>query len=188
MSTNQNPDVIVVGAGPVGLVAGCELARRGVAVRVIDKLAQPTDQSRAIAVHARSLDMFDRMGIVDEMLGTGVKAIAMQMHSGGRDLFRVPFGEVDSAFTLTTAQTETERVLNERLQSFGVTVERGVELIELSQHDDGVHLTLQKGGSTERASASWVIGADGAHSAVRKLVGTKLAGSFVGERFLLGDV
>src|SRR5271156_5800416 len=118
-------DVLVVGGGPVGLVAGAELARRGVRVRVIDKLAQPTDQSRAIAVHARSLDMFDRMGIVDEMLGTGVKAIAMQMHTGGRDLFRVPFGEVDSAFPfpLTTAQTETERVLNERLQSFGVTGE-----------------------------------------------------------------
>jgi 2-polyprenyl-6-methoxyphenol hydroxylase-like FAD-dependent oxidoreductase len=190
MSINQNPDVIVVGAGPVGLVAGCELARRGVGVRVIDKLAQPTDQSRAIAVHARSLDMFDRMGIVDELVGTGIKAIAMQMYAGGRKLFRVPFGEVDSAFpfTLTTAQTETERVLGEHLQSLGVTVERGAELIALSQDDDGVHLTLQKGGSTERVSTSWVIGADGAHSTVRKLVGTKLAGSFVGERFLLGDV
>ena len=190
MSINQNPDVIVVGAGPVGLVAACELARRGVGVRVIDKLAQPTDQSRAIAVHARSLDMFDRMGIVDELLGTGIKAIAMQMYAGGRKLFRVPFGEVDSAFpfTLTTAQTETERVLGEHLQALGVTVERGAELIALSQDDDGVHLTLQKGGSTERVSTSWVIGADGAHSTVRRLVGTKLAGSFLGERFLLGDV
>ena len=174
MSSNQNPDVIVVGAGPVGLVAGCELARRGVGVRVIDKLAQPTDQSRAIAVHARSLDMFDRMGIVDELLGTGIKAIAMQMHTGGRDLFRVPFDVVDSAFpfTLTTAQSETERVLTERLQSFGVTVERGVELVELTQDDEAVHLSLHNGESTERASASWVIGADGAHSTARKLVGT----------------
>jgi 2-polyprenyl-6-methoxyphenol hydroxylase-like FAD-dependent oxidoreductase len=190
MTTNQNPDVIVVGAGPVGLAAGCELARHGARVRVIDKLAQPTDQSRAIAVHARSLDMFDRMGIVDELLSTGIKAIAMQMYAGGRKLFRVPLGEVDSAFpfTLTTAQTETERVLDEHLQSLGVTVERGVELVALSQDDEGVHLTLQRGGSTERATASWVIGADGAHSSVRKLVGTKLAGSFVGERFLLGDV
>ena len=190
MSANQNPTVIVVGAGPVGLVAGCELARRGVRVRVIDKLAQPTDQSRAVAVHARSLDMFDRMGIVDEMLATGIKAVAMQLYAGGRELFRVPLGEVDSAFpfTLTTAQTETERVLGERLQSLGVTVERGVELVALSQDDEGVRLTLQNGGSTERVSASWVIGADGAHSAVRKLVGTKLSGSFVGERFLLGDV
>jgi 2-polyprenyl-6-methoxyphenol hydroxylase-like FAD-dependent oxidoreductase len=190
MSAHHNSDVIVVGAGPVGLVAGCELARRGVRVRVIDKLAQPTDQSRAIAVHARSLDMFDRMGIVDDMLSTGVKAVAMQMHAGGRDLFRVPFDEVDSAFpfTLTTAQTETERVLAERLQSFGVTVERGVDLVALTQDDETVHLSLHKGESTEQASASWVIGADGAHSTARKLVGTKLAGSFVGERFLLGDV
>jgi 2-polyprenyl-6-methoxyphenol hydroxylase-like FAD-dependent oxidoreductase len=191
MSTPSNLDVVVVGAGPVGLVAGCELARRGVSVRVIDKLAQPTDQSRAIAVHARSLDMFDRMGIVDELLSTGIKATAMQLYAGHNKLFHIPFGGVDSAFpfTLTTAQTETERVLGEHLQSLGVTVERGVELVALSQDGNGVHLTLRHhDGTTEEAAASWVIGADGARSAVRKLVGTKLAGSFVGERFLLGDV
>jgi 2-polyprenyl-6-methoxyphenol hydroxylase-like FAD-dependent oxidoreductase len=190
MSIKRNPDVIVVGAGPVGLVAGCELARRGVSVRVIDKLTEPTDQSRAIAVHARSLDMFDRMGIVDDLLGTGIKAIAMQTYTGGRKLYRVPLGEVDSAFpfTLNTAQTETERILGEHLQSLGVVVERGVELVALSQDDDRAHLTLQRSGSTEQVSASWVIGADGARSAVRKLVGATLTGSFVGERFLLGDV
>jgi 2-polyprenyl-6-methoxyphenol hydroxylase-like FAD-dependent oxidoreductase len=194
MSTTPNPDVIVVGAGPVGLVAGCELARRGIRVRVIEKLAQPTDQSRAVAVHARSLDMFDRMGIVDEILSTGIKAIAMQLYAGHSRLFRVPLGDVDSAFpfTLNTAQTETERVLNERLQSLGVTVERGVELVALRQDaQDGaaVELTLQhENGTTEQTSASWVIGADGAHSTVRRLDGTKLAGSFEGERFLLGDV
>jgi 2-polyprenyl-6-methoxyphenol hydroxylase-like FAD-dependent oxidoreductase len=191
MSVAENPDVLVVGAGPVGLVAGCELARRGVRVRVIDKLAQPTEQSRAIAVHARSLDMFDRMGIIDELVSTGIKATAMQMYAGDRKLFRVPFGDVDSAFpfTLTTAQTETERVLGEQLESLGVTVERGVELAALSQDAQGVQVTLRhEDGSTERVSTSWVIGADGGHSAVRRLVGTKLAGSFVGERFLLGDV
>jgi len=191
MSTTPNPDALVVGAGPVGLVAAAELARRGVRVRVLDKLAQPTDQSRAIAVHARSLDMLDRMGIVDEMVSTGVKAIAMQLYAGHRRLFRIPFGDVDSAFpfTLTTAQTETERVLGEHLRSLGVSVERGVELVALTQDDDAAHLTLRHAdGSTEQVSTAWVIGADGAHSTVRKLVGTKLAGSFVGERFLLGDV
>ena len=191
MPVDQNPEVIVVGAGPVGLVAGCELARRGVSVRVIDKLAQPTEQSRAIAVHARSLDMFDRMGIVDELVGTGIKATAMQMYTGHSKLFRVPFGDVDSAFpfTLTTAQTETERVLGDHLQSLGVTVQRGVELAALSQDGNAVHLTVRhEDGSTEKVSTSWVIGADGGHSTVRRLVGTKLAGSFVGERFLLGDV
>ena len=184
-------DVLVVGAGPVGLVAGCELARRGVRVRVIDKLAQPTEQSRAIAVHARSLDMFNRMGIVDEMVSTGIKATAMQLYAGHSRLFRIPLGGVDSAFpfTLTTAQTETERVLGDHLQSLGVIVERGVELVGLAQDGGAAELTVRHDdGSTEQVSASWVIGADGAASTVRKMVGTKLAGSFVGERFLLGDV
>ena len=191
MNTNPNPDVVVVGAGPAGLVAAAELARRGVRVRVIDKLAQPTDQSRAIAVHARSLDMFDRMGIVDEMVSTGIKATAMQLYAGHSRLFRIPLGGVDSAFpfTLTTAQTETERVLGDHLQSLGVIVERGVELVGLAQDGGAAELTVRHDdGSTEQVSTSWVIGADGAHSTVRKVVGTKLAGSFVGERFLLGDV
>src|ERR1700722_4616445 len=143
MSINPNLDVLVVGAGPAGLVAGCELVRRGLRVRVIDKLAEPTDQSRAIAIHARSLDMFDRMGIVDEMLSTGIKARAMQLYAGHSKLFHIPLGDVDSAFpfTLTTAQTETERVLGEHLESLGGTVERGVAMVGLTQDDDAVHAT-----------------------------------------------
>ena len=184
-------DVLVVGAGPVGLVAGAELARRGVRVRVIDKLAQATDQSRAIAVHPRSLDMFARMGLVDELVSTGIKAHGMQLYAGHRKLFRVPLADVDSAFpfTLTTAQTETERVLGEHLESLGVTVDRGVELVALSQDAEAVHVTLRHAdGSTEQVSSSWVIGADGGHSIVRKMVGTKLEGCFEGQRILLGDV
>lgn len=191
MSSSFDPQVIVIGAGPVGLVAAAELIRRDVRVRVIDKLTEPTTQSRAIAIHARSLDMFDRMGIVDEMLSTGIKATAMQLYAGHNRLFRVPLGGVDSAFpfTLTTAQTETERVLGEHLQALGVTVERGVELVELTQDDDTTHLTLRHpDGSVENVNAAWVIGADGARSNVRKMVGGKLEGCFKGERFLLGDV
>jgi 2-polyprenyl-6-methoxyphenol hydroxylase-like FAD-dependent oxidoreductase len=191
MSTTQNPAVVIVGAGPVGLVAACELARRGVGIRIIDKLEQPTSESRAIAIHARSCDMLDRMGVLDDLIATGVKSTGMNMFASGKKMCRVPLEIVDSAFayTLVTAQTETERVLTDHLAALGVTIDRGLALTELSQDDDAVHLVLQHAdGTTEQVDTSWVIGTDGGHSSVRHLVGTKLEGSFKGERFILGDV
>lgn len=188
--TSQNPEVVVVGAGPVGLVAASELARRRIPVRVIDKLGAPTTESRAVAIHSRSLDMFDRMGIVEELVATGVKSTGMKLSSNGRELFHVRFGGVDSAFpySLITAQTETERVLTTRLTELGVSVDRGVELIGLTQNDDGVQLSLRHtDGPEETIATSWVVGCDGSHSTVRHLLGTKLEGSFKGERFMLGD-
>jgi 2-polyprenyl-6-methoxyphenol hydroxylase-like FAD-dependent oxidoreductase len=190
MNTNST-DVLVVGAGPAGLVAAAELARHGVAVRVVDKLAKPTDESRAIAVHARSLDMLARMGTVDRLIDTGVKAGGMELFSGHDKLLRVPLDSVDAAypFSLNTPQTETERVLDEHLQSLGVSVERSVELVGLTQDADAVSVTLEHAdGNVEALTVGWVIGADGARSPVRHLVGGKLEGTFVGERFLLGDV
>jgi threonine dehydrogenase-like Zn-dependent dehydrogenase len=93
--------VVVVGAGPVGLVAACELARRRVSVRVIDKLSAPTAESRAIAVHARSLEMFDIMGLLDELAASGVKATQMEMYADGHHLAHVEFSHVDSAFPVS---------------------------------------------------------------------------------------
>jgi 2-polyprenyl-6-methoxyphenol hydroxylase-like FAD-dependent oxidoreductase len=191
MSTALEPAVVIVGAGPVGLVAACDLARRGVSIRIFDKLAAPTTESRAIAIHARSCDMLDRMGVLDDLAATGVKSTAMNMFSNGKKMFRAPLDTVDSAFpyALITAQTETERVLTEHLTALGVMVERGVELTELTQLDAAVHLVLQRAdGTSEHVETPWVVGTDGSHSSVRRLVGTKLQGSFEGERFILGDV
>src|SRR6195952_1621929 len=191
MAPPRTPAVVIVGAGPVGLIAACELARRGVGIRIIDKLAEPTTESRAIAIHARSCDMLDRMGILDDLIATGVKSTGMNMFANGKKMFRAPLDSVDSqfAYTLITAQTETERVLTEHLNGLGVTIDRGLTLTELRQDADAVHLVLQRAdGTTEQVDTSWVIGTDGGHSSVRRLVGTKLQGSFKGERFILGDV
>jgi 2-polyprenyl-6-methoxyphenol hydroxylase-like FAD-dependent oxidoreductase len=188
----KSPDAVVVGAGPTGLLAACELVRQGVSVRVIDTLTAPTTQSRAIVVHARSLEMLDRLGVADEIIASGVKTLGMRMIASGRELAHIDLSDVDSAFpfAVTTAQTETERVLADRLRALGGSVDRGVTLTGLAQDASGVRLTLrhEDDGSEEHLGCAYVVGADGAHSTVRGLVGTKLAGSFQGERFMLGDV
>ena len=183
--------VLVVGAGPVGLVMACELARRNVPVRVIDKLTTPTTESRAILIHSRSLEMLERIGVVEQIIASGIRTTGMQMHASGKLLADLTVDEVPSPypFSVTTAQTETERILAARLAELGVAVERGVELLSFDQDDDCVHYRLQRSdGSIESGATSWVVGTDGSHSVVRAGTGQTLQGSFQGERFLLGDV
>ncbi|MFL5829633.1 MAG: FAD-dependent monooxygenase, partial [Solirubrobacteraceae bacterium] len=144
-TADETSRVLVVGAGPAGLVVACELARRGVGVRLIDKLPAPTEESRAIIVHARSLEMMERIGTVDALIASGVKLSALEMHADGELLGRVELGTVDSPypFSISTAQTETERVLAERLEALGVTIDRGVELVGLEQDDSEVRSILR---------------------------------------------
>jgi 2-polyprenyl-6-methoxyphenol hydroxylase-like FAD-dependent oxidoreductase len=186
-----DPTVLVVGAGPVGLLMGCELALRRVPFRIIDKLPAPTTESRAIVVHARSLEMLARVGVLEQIIASGVKTTRVQMHAGGRVIADVSVDAVDSPFpfSIMTAQTETERILTERLNALGTAVERGVELMAFDQDDDGVRATIRLPDGTERrVSSRWIVGADGAHSTVRQQTGTHLEGSFKGEWFAMGDV
>jgi len=94
----RDADVLVVGAGPVGLLLACELARRDVAIRVVDKLPSPTTESRAIIVHARSLEMLERVGVVREFVSTGIRVTGAEFHLDGRTRARVSLDTVDSPY------------------------------------------------------------------------------------------
>ncbi|NVN38375.1 FAD-dependent monooxygenase [Komagataeibacter swingsii] len=183
--------VLVIGAGPVGLIMAAELARYGTPVRIIDRLPARTMQSRALAVWPRTLELLDAAGCADAFTATGLRANAVSIHVGNRILARIPFGTIASSFNylLMIPQSETERLLGEHLGTFGNTVERETELIDFVDRDDGVSCTLMHaGGRTETVDAAWLIGCDGAHSFVRNRLGLAFEGDTLPMGFVIADV
>lgn len=184
--------VLIAGAGPVGLVAAHELARRGVPVRVVDRAAGPAVTSRALAVHARTLEILEQMGVLRHLLPLGRKVEHFSLHMRGRTLIR--FDTDYSAmptrypFSLMVDQVVTERVLRERLAALGVGIEWGVGLESFTPHEDRVDVRLEgPGGHVEQTSVPWLVGTDGAHSTVRKSLGLRLLGDAT-ETWLNADV
>ena len=181
--------VLVVGAGPVGLTLAAELARHGVRVRLIDKLAEPSPYCRAIGVTPRSLEMFEDMGVAGEMIDAGLWLDGVRMPLPGRpprdvrrDLSDLPYA------ALGVPQYETERVLAAHLARFGIAPERGVSLVGLTQEGDAVRVELDGPHGRETAAFRFVVGCDGAHSAVRKALGIAFDGEGWPFEFMLGDV
>jgi len=176
----DGPEVLVVGTDSTGLVMASQLARHGVSVRIVDRNAAPSDVSKAIAVQTRTLEVFDDMGIVQESLDQGLRVHAPNIYSGGRRLAHLGLASVDSSynFALDLAQDETERILGEYLESFGVRVERQVELVGFTQDADVVTATLSHtGGREETVTMPWLLGCDGAHSTVRHTLGLPFEGA-----------
>ena len=185
-------EVLVVGAGPVGLTAACQLARYGVPVRVIDTLAQPTTESRAVGVHARSMEMLAALGVLPRLEARGRRIDALAVLDGrtGATRARLDISGVPSRhpYVLDVPQPDTEAVLAERAVELGIVVERGVTLTALAQDVDGVDVTLRSRDGEESARVGWVVGADGGHSSTRALAGTELEGGFHGQHFAMADV
>lgn len=182
--------VLVVGGGPVGLVMASELARTGVPARIVDKLAEPSPWSRAVGVHARTLELLERLEVTERIVAESVHVRGASLVAEGETLAEIGFEHVDSAYRFAAClpQDVTEAILRERLSELGLETERAVELVGLEQEDDGVAATLRHAdGREERATFSYVVGCDGGHSTVRSLVGTKLEGTFEGTSFLLAD-
>lgn len=128
----ESPDipVLIVGAGPTGLTAALELSRLGVAARIVDRAEHPSPESRALAVQARTLELFRVRGVGEPMLELGNRVHSAALYAEGRKLAPVEFHRMPSQFNfiLMLAQSETERLLTDQLVWQGVKVERGVEV------------------------------------------------------------
>ena len=184
-----DPQVLVVGAGPTGMTAAIELKRLGMDVRVIDKSDHMAQYSQALVVQARTLEQLQRYGLADEAIAHGRKLSEAKFFSEGKLIVDFKLDHMDGRypFALFIPQSETERLLNSRMELLGVRAERGVELLELKQ-DPHLHVTLRHpDGRTEEIAPRWVIGADGAHSTVREKMDVAFEGGGVGLSFFLGD-
>ncbi|SNS55004.1 2-polyprenyl-6-methoxyphenol hydroxylase [Geodermatophilus pulveris] len=187
-------EVLVVGAGPAGLTHAIELARRGVAVRVVDKRPQASTQAdKAIGIHCRTMEIWEDQGIVTEAMDAGIWLHGQTVFVNGVQTHQVDWSGLDELpyAHLGLPQYDTERLLTGRLASLGVQVERGVELAAFGQDDEGVTAQLRHAsGEVETTRAQYLVGCDGAHSAVRAGLGLQFEGglSMFPQLFMLGDV
>lgn len=183
----MDTDVLIAGAGPIGLTAAIELRRRGIRCRIIDTLTEPPQYAKAVGIQPRTLEVFENMGVLKTILDASTQMRGQIVFSGGAEVGRIDLGlpaDVPFAFA-GLPQYDTERILTERLTELGTVVERGLALVSFDQNDDEVTATLSDGSTV---AGQYLIGCDGAHSVVRKQLGLTFEGGAFDEAYMLGDV
>lgn len=187
----RTPDVLVAGAGPVGLTAAAELRRRKIACRIVDRLPARLPYAKAVGIQPRTLELWDRMGLVRAVLDAAVPMRGQLTYVNGVEQPRIDLvlpPEVPYGFA-ALPQYETERILEEFLAGFGTRIERGTELLSFAQDADGVTSRLvDSSGSEEEVRSRYLVGCDGAHSTVRKGLGLGFEGGAFPEEYMLADV
>jgi len=193
-TTSPEPDVLVVGAGPTGLVLALWLTRLGIRVRIVDKTADPGTTSRAVAVQARTLEFYRQVGLADAVVDGGRKFVAANLWVAGRRVARAVFGNMGQGlspypYALIYPQDEHERLLIDRLAAVGVEVERGTELMGFEEDTGRVvaHLKHPEG-TQDTCAAAYLAGCDGTHSRVRDALGIGFPGGVYAHLFYVADV
>ncbi|MCB1486215.1 MAG: FAD-dependent monooxygenase [Bauldia sp.] len=170
--------ILIVGAGPAGLVLAIELTRRGVACQIIDHRAPDLPQDRAAFVKSRSLEIFASYGLADAFLQRGHVINGFGFHSGGAEATSYRINTIDSPFPyfLGISESETENLLAGKLEQVGGAVERGVKLVDHHEESDGLVARLSTVSGDHTRKFGWIVGADGLHSTVRQAAGIPFPG------------
>lgn len=189
----SSTDILIIGAGPTGLTAAILFAQSGIKVRIIDKNVHRVYESRAIATQSRTLELFEKLGVIDEAIKAGNKNIRINICVNGKVKAHMSIRDsgLDTPypFIFFFPQYETEKILEAKLNSFGISVERETELLDFVQSESSVESQIKhKDGSNETIITKYILGCDGAHSTVRHKLGLKFEGAPYEQNFLLADV
>lgn len=183
---------LIVGAGPAGLTTALMLAREKAHVRIIDKNAAPASESRALLVNHHTLHLLRETGVSEKLLAAGNKVRGMKLTIAGQERARLGFDLIphSNRFLLLVPQNVTEAVLTDSLRDLGIMVERRTEFVtaRMDPKGFGAEIDLRTGGAMETTRVSWLVGADGAHSAVRKALAIEFPGAAYDYDWSLVDI
>src|SRR5215470_2575316 len=189
----MDTDVLIVGAGPTGLMLAIQLVRRGIRILIIDRHTGPSVETKALGVQARTLEIYSHLGIVDRALELGKRGTGGNIWADGQRRARVALTDAGEQMTpypylLVLKQEDNERIMGDHLRELGCAVQWNTELVSLTQRADGVTATLKlPDGSEQNIVAAWVAGCDGARSAVRESSGIAFAGAPYEHVFFVAD-
>jgi 2-polyprenyl-6-methoxyphenol hydroxylase-like FAD-dependent oxidoreductase len=185
----ERVSVLVVGAGPTGLLLAAELQRRGVSCKLIEARPEPPHWDRATVIHPRSLEVFESLGLIDRFLEAGTKQRRIKIYSGGQLLGTLDLSECGSpyGFNLGLSEEVTESILTDYLCALGGSAHRSARLVGAIPHSDGVLAEVEQDGSRYRVDAGWMVGCDGAHGTTRELSGIGLEGHDIAEPWAVFD-
>ena len=189
-NTAVDTDILIVGGGPVGLFLANECARRSLRWRLIETHSKQSEHSKALAIFPRTLEIFDMAGLVGPFLEKANRVTSVAVVSHGRTLAHMHFTPEESphSFVAMVPQDVTEKLLLEELRRKGGDVEYNTTFVSASEQGDTVNVTLNRQGETVNLRASFVVGCDGAHSAVRHLLNLPFEGAEYEDSFMLADI
>lgn len=193
-SFNSTSDisVLIVGAGPTGLVLALWLTHFGIKVRIIDKNAEPGKESRAIGIQARTLELYQQIGLAEEIIANGIKVNDLTLRKNGNKTFSLPLNDMGKGlspfpFILFFPQDDHEKILIEHLRVAGITIERNTELIKLTQTNECINATLKTNNGLETLNIDYLCGCDGARSTVRDQLNIQFPGGTYSQIFYVAD-